>query len=276
MLTNNIYIFLCFIIKCINLVYFGDYINKVIITAAGMGTRMAPFTKVCSKALVPIFSKASGKIEVVPIIDELARNFRQIGINDIGAVVYKDDKHLIEHLKQNGISLFYQNERLGFGHAVLMAKKFSEKDPFILNAEDGILSSGYDSAIKIFEKINPEALLILRRVANPQRYGIVEAGEESEIEGHKVYKIKGAEEKPNNPKSDMALVASYIFTPKIFETLEKASKGGVLELTDGISWLIKNNYSVYGMVLNNNERWLNVGDPQSYFEALKYSFEEQQ
>ncbi|WP_269799412.1 sugar phosphate nucleotidyltransferase [Candidatus Mancarchaeum acidiphilum] len=242
-------------------------------TAAGMGTRMAPFTKVCAKALVPIFSKADGKIEVAPIIDELARNFRQIGIKDIGAVVYKDDSNLIKHLEGNGISLFYQNERHGFGHAVLMAKGFSEKDPFILNAEDGILSSGYDSAIKVFEKVNPEALLILRKVPNPQRYGIVEVNDESEIEGHKVYKIKGAEEKPSSPKSDMAIVASYIFTPKIFEALEKASSGESLELTDGISWLIKNNYKVYGMVLNNDEIWLNIGDPQSYYETLKYTFE---
>lgn len=247
-------------------------VNKAVITAAGKGSRMKYITSVLPKALLPLFKKEDGKFVMRPVIDLILDSLEAIGVNKRCIVVGNQGKLLIDYLSERGITFVTQNVPRGFGDAVLRAKDFVSNDPFVVHADDGVLTGGYVEAAKVFEENEPEAVLLVRRVLNPQRYGIVKAKENGEVMGHKLLKVEEAEEKPKFPKSDLGISAVYIFSSKIIKALEEVEvKEGELELTYGISNLINQGGEVYAILLE-SERWLNVGDPDNYFKALEFTY----
>ena len=248
-------------------------VKKAVITAAGKGSRMKYITSVLPKALLPLFRAEDGKIVMRPIIDLIMDSLKSVGIEKFCIVVGKHGKLLMDYLFEREVTFVFQKEPKGFGDAVLKAEDFSGSDPFFVHADDGVLTGGYKEAVSLFEEIKPDAVLLLREVKNPKRYGIVTVQDKGEYMNHKLYKVIEAEEKPENPKSNIGISAVYIFTPKIFKALKAVTveEGKELELTYGIQELIKDGGEVYGIMLK-EEKWLNVGDPISYYDALTKTF----
>jgi dTDP-glucose pyrophosphorylase len=249
-------------------------VKRAVITAAGKGSRMKYITYVIPKALLPVFYKEDERIVMRPIIDLILESLSNAGVEKFGIVVGQHGRLLMEYLFDVPNKVFLFQERpLGFGDAVLRAEDFTGNSPFFVHADDGILTSGYNEAKSLFEEINPDAVLLLRKVNNPKRYGIVEVVEKGEYTNHRLYKIIDAEEKPEKPKSNFGIIAVYIFSPKIFDALKnvKVNEGKELELTYGIKNLLSNGGEVYGLLLE-KEKWLNVGDPESYFDTLSFMF----
>lgn len=248
-------------------------VKKAVITAAGKGSRMKYITSVLPKALLPLFRSEDGKIVMRPIIDLILDSLKDAGVEKFCLVVGKHGKLLMDYLFERGVTFVFQPEPKGFGDAVLRAEDFSNNDPFVVHADDGVLTGGYKEAISLFDQMNPDAVLLLRKVNNPKRYGIVTVTDKGEFMGHKLFKITEAEEKPSNPKSNIAISAVYVFSPKIFNALKSVTvpEGGELELTYGIEKLIENGGEAYGILLE-RETWLNVGDPASYYQALMKTF----
>lgn len=248
-------------------------VNKAVITAAGKGSRMKYITSVLPKALLPLFKIEDGKIVMRPVIDLIMESLSKSGVNKFCLVVGKHGKLLMDYLFERGVTFVFQPEPKGFGDAVLRAEDFANNEPFFVHADDGVLTGGYIEAKSLFEEIRPDAVLLIRKVNNPKRYGVVIAQEKGEYMGHKYYKVLEAQEKPEEPKSDLAISAVYVFSPKIFSALKsvKVEEGKELELTYGIQKLIEDGGEVYAIKLE-KEKWLNVGDPQSYYEALTYSY----
>lgn len=248
-------------------------VKKAIITAAGIGSRMKYITSIMPKAVLPLFKWEDEKPVMFPMIDYIISKLSDAGVDEFCVILnHQTDKAIISHLKQVNVRYEYQENKKGFGDAVLFGEKFAGNEPVFVHADDGILADGYRTGVRIFEEKNPDAVVFLREVPNPSRYGVVTLGEESKFEGHRLYRITNAEEKPTNPKSNFALLATYIFSHKIFDSLRKVESKGEIELTPAINNIITNGGEVYGLLLP-KEAWLNIGDPESYFKALKYTFE---
>lgn len=249
-------------------------IRKAVITAAGKGSRMKYITSVLPKALLPLFKQEDGKRVMRPIIDLIMSSLSAVGVNNFCIVVGKHGKLLMDYLFERGVTFVFQEEPKGFGDAVLRAENFACGEPFFVHADDGVLTGGYSEASELYEENEPEAVLLLRKVNNPFRYGIVKAEEKGEFRNHKLYKIIDAQEKPKQPFSDLAISAVYVFKPSIFKALKEVENyEGELELTYGIKKILDQGGEIYAILLE-KEKWLNVGDPEHYYEALKYSFEQ--
>ncbi len=248
-------------------------IRKAVITAAGKGSRMKYITSVLPKALLPLFRQEDGKRVMRPIIDLIMSSLSSAGVSNFCIVVGKNTKLLLDYLyEREGITFTFQKEPKGFGDAVLKAESFVGDDSFFVHADDGVLTGGYIEASELYEENKPDAVLLLRKVNNPFRYGIVKVEDKGEFKNHKLYKVINAQEKPRNPFSNLAISAVYIFKPNIFKALKEVNNyEGELELTYGIKKLIDCGGEVYAILLE-KEKWLNVGDPEHYYEALSYSF----
>ena len=253
-------------------------IRKAVITAAGLGTRMRNMTLIIPKALLPLIRRGEPPM-LIPIIDLIISRLQEVGVSKFLIVVGRNGKPLIDYLMDKlfnespGVSLSFtfQEKPLGFGDAVLRAKDFINSEPFFVHADDGLLTEGYAEGVKLFDELRPDALLFLREVSNPSRYGVAIVRDEGYINNYRLVRVLDVEEKPRNPRSNIAISAVYIFSDKIFRGLETVKTEGELELTYGIKNVIDSGGEVYGIVLNHNS-WLSVGDPESYINTINRLF----
>ncbi|MDE1871146.1 MAG: sugar nucleotidyltransferase [Candidatus Micrarchaeota archaeon] len=246
-------------------------IRKAIVTSAGKATRMRPISNVIPKGLLPVFKTIEGRKYPTPVIDLIIESLREAGASQLCFVVGTKGRMLTDYLFERDITFVFQKEPKGFGDAVLKAEEFANSDPFFVHADDDFMTGGYKDAASIFGDLEPDCLLFLSRVENPQGFGVVEAVHYKDMHSHKVFKVNGVQEKPENPKSDLAICGSYIFSPRIFGALRKVKSQGELQLTQGIEEIIKDGGSVYGMLLE-EESWLSLGNPADYFRTLSYSY----
>jgi dTDP-glucose pyrophosphorylase len=251
----------------------GDQIEikKAVITSAGKATRMRPISNVIPKGLLPVFKTFEGNKYPTPIIDLIIESLEGAGAHKFCFVVGTKNRLFIDYLFGRNVTFVFQDEPKGFGDAVLRAEEFVGAGPFFLHVDDDFLTGGYKEGAEIFKELDADCLMFLSKVENPKSYGVVETGEGKEMFSHHVFKIKGVEEKPQVPKSDLVASGVYIFSQKIFSKLKQIKTDGELQLTYGIDKLIKEEDKVYGMVLE-KESWLGLGNPKDYFRTLNYSY----
>ena len=134
-----------------------------------------------------------------------------------------------------GIKVTYirQQAPLGLAHAVLVARDFLGDDDFVMYLGDNFIVGGITALVEEFCATRPEAQIMLTRVSDPRAFGVAELDAETG-------RVKSLEEKPRQPKSDLALVGVYLFTSAIHEAVAslKPSWRGELEITEAIQWLI--------------------------------------
>ncbi len=252
-------------------------ISKIVVTAAGKGLRARPMTSILPKCLLPVFSEEGGKKVIKPLISRILGSFAYSAPNRYCFIVGDKGSILMDYMLGTDSTFAFQNEQRGFGDAVLRAEYFAGNGPFFVHADDGVLTGGYKEAEELFTEYNADAVLLLRERSNPnKRCGIATVSQlKEDFKGHKAFKITAVAEKPEHPESNLMISAVYVFSPKIFAELKKTKEDastGEIELTGGIQNLIESGGKVYGLLLE-KEIWLNVGDSESYFEALKYSYE---
>jgi dTDP-glucose pyrophosphorylase len=235
---------------------------------------MKRVTSVVPKGLLPLFKTENGSKIVVPVADLIMESVSGAGASDFCFVVGRHKSLLMDYLFDRGVTFVFQNKPLGFGDAVLRGADFAHHSAVIVHADDGFLTGGYVEAVKLLVEKEADGVLLLRRVDNvKKRYGVAEVAEGEKFMGHTAYKVIGVEEKPEKPKTDLMISAAYVFSNRIFEGLRKARREtGELELTNGIQEVINAGGKVFGLLLE-TEKWLNVGNTESYHRALNYSFE---
>ena len=166
----------------------------------GSGRRLRPITHKTAKQLVPIANK--------PILHYVIEDLVGVGITDLGIVVGDTAKE-IEKSVGNGsqwnadITYIHQEEPLGLAHAVLISEPFLGQEKFIMYLGDNMFEDSLHAVVEDFEKSSTNARLLLAKVDNPQAFGVAEVNDQGTI--------KGLVEKPENPKSDLALVGVYLF-----------------------------------------------------------------
>jgi len=281
-------------------------IRKVIIPAAGLGTRLFPATKEQPKEMLPIFSKtAQGEMVVKPVVQLVFEQLYDAGLREFCYIVgrgkrgiedhFTPDAHCIRTLEgmgKNGqasdLEVFYekletsttmwvnQPEPKGFGNAVLLAQPFVQNESCLVHAGDScIISKDMDYIKKLleaFERFNSDATFLVMEIENPKQYGIVEG---NEVEGG-IIKVKSVVEKPEKPKTNWAIMAMYVFRPIIFKALEttEPGKNGEIQLTDSIQKLIDWGLKVHAVKLDKSYEHLDIGSPERYWQALELSYQQ--
>ena len=221
---------------------------KGLILAGGSGRRLRPITHKTAKQLVPIANK--------PILHYVIEDLVGVGITDLGIVVGDTAKE-IEKSVGNGsqwnadITYIRQEEPLGLAHAVLIAESFLGQEKFIMYLGDNMFEDSLHEVVEDFEKSSTNARLLLAKVDNPQAFGVAEIDEQGAI--------KGLVEKPENPKSDLALVGVYLFDSAVHRAVKaiEPSDRGELEITDAIQWMIDEENNIEHRTLKG--WWIDTG-----------------
>ncbi len=244
-------------------------IKKAVIPAAGYGTRFLPATKSQPKEMIPIID--------TPVIQHVVEEAVESGITDILMIIGKGKRAIEEHFDRSpvleesllkkqdlktldkirsisnmaNIHFVWQKEMNGLGDAILHARYHVNNEPFVIllgdtlvKSEDGPVTrqlmdvyEKYKSSVIALEEVKPEMV---------HRYGIIDG---KPISGN-VYKATDWIEKPDpeDAPSNLAIAGRYIFTPEIFDFLEKTKPGknNEIQLTDAMREMVKTN-DMYGL-----------------------------
>ena len=201
---------------------------KGLILSGGKGTRLRPLTYTSAKQLVPVANK--------PILFYGIEALAAAGVREIGMVV-GDTKAEIRQAVGDGsawgvaVTYIEQDAPRGLAHAVLISEEYLGQEPFIMYLGDNLLASGVTPFVNEFAEHRPAAQILLTRVPDPQRFGV------AELSDGQVVRLA---EKPQEPKSDLALVGVYLFGPDVFDSVKRITPSvrNELEITDAIQDLI--------------------------------------
>ena len=275
--------------------------TRVIITAAGKGTRLLPFTKEMPKEMMPIFSNVFTNNRVVlPLLQYIYEQLYSMNFRDYCFVVGREKRSIEDHftphetylrdlagdykkimtkfyqkLEKSHLVWINQNKPLGFGDAVKHTEKYVGKEDFIVHAGDvTILSKNKHPILRLMEtaKKNPDAkaILLCKKVIDSKRYGVPTVNKLS----NNLFIVKEVVEKPKKPKSEFGILPLYYFKSDIFSSLKKIKlgKGKEFQLTDAIQNLLQEKQKVLAIILNKNEEEVDVGTVESYRNAQEITF----
>ena len=237
-------------------------IKKGIILAGGLGKRMSPITKAVNKQLLPLYDK--------PLIFYPLSILMLANIKNILIIVNKGQLNIFRRIlpeKNNlGIKIQYaeQKKPRGLPDAFIIGRKFIDKDNVALVLGDNFFYG--QSLTKNLRKnliFSKGARIFLHPVKNPQRYGVAYL--------NKKKKILKLLEKPNKPKSNLAVTGIYFFDNKVVEFSKKlkASKRGELEIIDLLNIYKKKN-NLKAEFIGRGGAWLDTGNVKDYYDASNF------
>lgn len=272
-------------------------IKKAVVPVAGMGTRFLPFTKAVPKEMLPIIATPTIQIIVEELVDS--------GIEEILFITNRYKHPIEDHfdysfeleakLEANGkddqyeeirriadqANFYYkrQKETKGLGHAILQGKEFVGDDPFVVVLGDDIVYNPDQPAIgQLIERFYEleKDVVGCKKVPMTEinKYGSIEADQIDD----RTYDIKYCIEKPSieDAPSDVAILGRYVFTPKIFDHIEKTKPGvgGEIQITDAIDSLAKSD-GVYGYIYEGKR--YDVGSKLGFLEAtVEYALRDEE
>jgi glucose-1-phosphate thymidylyltransferase len=235
---------------------------KALVLAGGAGSRLRPITHTSAKQLLPVANK--------PVLFYGLEAIRDAGVTDVGIVV-GDTAPAIQAAVGDGgafgldATYIRQDAPRGLAHAVLVAREFLGEDDFVMYLGDNFIVGGITSLVDEFRSGRPDAQIMLTRVPDPRQFGVAELGDAGEV--------ISLEEKPRQPKSDLALVGVYLFTPAVHEAVRqlKPSGRGELEITEAIQWLIDNGRKVTSTTITGY--WKDTGNVADMLEVNRMVLE---
>jgi glucose-1-phosphate thymidylyltransferase len=237
---------------------------KGLILSGGAGTRLRPITHTSAKQLVPVANK--------PVLFYGIEALVGAGVKEIGIIIAPETGEEIREAAGDGsrfgaeITYIVQDEPAGLAHAVLTAEDFIDGSPFVMYLGDNLLRDGLRGLVSAFTEHQPDALILLTPVDDPQSYGVAEL----DGDGHIVRLI----EKPKDPPSNLALVGVYLFSNLIFDAARslEPSWRGELEITEAIDKLIDDGRTVRSEVVRG--WWKDTGQLADMLEANRLVLEE--
>ena len=235
-----------------------------IILAGGTGSRLLPLTRLSNKHLLPVYNK--------PMIYYPIETLTKAGIKEIlivtGSEHAGDLLKLLGSGKEFGCKFTYelQDSAAGIADALRLAEDFADGEKIVVILGDNIFEDDILKYAKEFEKGNDEAVIFLKEVPDPQRFGV------PELRGAKVV---GIEEKPKKPKSNFAIVGLYMYDEKVFDIIKnlKPSGSGEYEITD-----VNNAYLKRGKMkaVRLKGYWTDAGTFESLYRASQLVKEKQE
>lgn len=230
---------------------------KALVLAGGSGTRLRPLTHTSAKQLVPVANK--------PVLFYGLEAIAESGITDVGMVVGGSTASGIKDAVGDGsafglrVTYIWQDAPLGLAHAVLISRQYLGNDDFVMYLGDNFIVGGITRLVEQFKESQPAAQIMLTRVPDPRAFGVAELNGSGGV--------IGLEEKPRYPKTDLALVGVYMFTPAIHEAVRhlEPSWRGELEITEAIQRLIDWGKTVHSTVITGY--WKDTGNVTDMLEV---------
>lgn len=230
---------------------------KGIVLAGGTGSRLGPLSKVTNKHLLPV-----GNVPMIyhPLSQFLLNNVKDIcivsGTNHLGAIV-----SLLGSGKKFGCSFTYkvQDDAGGIAEALKLCENFSGDSSVAVILGDNIFGE-----ILNFNLKENSAIFYLKKVDDPERFGV------AEVDHLKC--LIDIEEKPENPKSNMAVTGAYLYSNKVWDFLSKITRSarGELEISDVNKLIIKSNLVSYYEI---DGWWSDAGTQESFRSANEKIFQ---
>lgn len=228
---------------------------KGVVLAGGKGTRLWPVTKVTGKHFLPVGDK--------PIIHYPILTLKKAGVKDI--LIVCGPEHTEQYVKLLGlgkefsVNLYYtiQVEPIGIAHGLGLAKSFSDGQKVALILGDNIFGDEFDEAFADFNKRDKGAAVVLKKVSDPQRFGV------AKFRGQKVECVI---EKPKRPPSDWAVTGLYLYDNRVFDVIKnlKPSGRGEYEITDVNNWYINEGTMKF---IKAKKFWVDAGTFESLHQA---------
>ena len=265
-------------------------VRKAVIPAAGFGTRFLPVTRTIPKVMLPVLNE--------PAIQFSAREAARAGIEHIAFVISRGQEATNDYfqpvpaleraLEERGdakllgemheissmveTSFVYQDEQLGLGHAVLMAKDAIGDEPFAVFLPDDIIFSDSPVIGDMIDVFGEYGSIVIAVKQAPDEaipsLGVIDP----ELLRDKIYRVKGMVEKPRleDAPSNLAIVGRYVLTPEVFAALEDVRPGAVgeIQLTDAID-AVRANQGAYAYEITNDH--FDVGTPVGMLKASVYA-----
>jgi UTP--glucose-1-phosphate uridylyltransferase len=262
-------------------------VRKAVVPAAGLGTRFLPATKAQPKEMLPVVDR--------PAIQYVVEEAVRAGIDDILIITGRGKRSLEDHFDRSieleasldaagkveeleeirrlaelaDIHYVRQGEALGLGHAVSVARKHVGDHPFAVMLGDDIMDERFrvlEQMIDAHQQADASVIAVKRfPIEEISSYGCIDA-QPADIEG--LVTLRGIVEKPApaDAPSDLAVVGRYVFTPEIFDALDrtKPGVGGEIQLTDAIAILLEEQ-PVYGFVFEHGR--FDIGKKLDYLRA---------
>jgi glucose-1-phosphate thymidylyltransferase len=227
---------------------------KGVILAGGTGSRLFPITKVTNKHLLPVYNK--------PMIYYPIECMVKAGIDEVLLVTGGNNVGEFIRLLGNGrefgllnLSYTYQDGAGGIAQALGLAEHFADGESICLILGDNILEFSIRESARRFRHQGQGAKILLSQVENPKAYGV------AELDGDRVTSIV---EKPQNPKSDWAVIGVYFYDFKVFEIVKtlKPSARNELEITD-----VNNAYIARGEITADKVKgfWADAGENIDFY-----------
>lgn len=238
---------------------------KALVLAGGSGSRLRPITYTSAKQLVPVANK--------PVLFYGLEAIAETGITETGIIVGDTAAEIQAAVGDGsafGLNVTYlpQDAPLGLAHAVLVAREYLGEDDFVMYLGDNFIVGGINALVQQFiteRAAGAQAQIMLTKVPDPKAFGVAELDSEGQV--------IGLEEKPERPKSDLALVGVYLFSPAIHESVArlKPSWRGELEITDAIQGLLDDGHRVSSTVISGY--WKDTGNVTDMLEVNRLVLE---
>ena len=229
---------------------------KAIILAGGLGSRLAPLTRITNKHLLPVYDK--------PMIYYPIETLINAGITDIMIVTGGNHAGDFLRLMGNGrdfglkhLNYTYQEGEGGIADALSLAEYFADGEPVCVVLGDNIIERNIIKAVHDFERQGKGAKIMLKEVPDPERFGVAEI-----VDGNLVNIV----EKPKNPRSNLAVIGIYLYDAAVFDIVKtlKPSERGELEITDVNNAYVRNGAMTWEML---DGWWTDAGTFESLLRA---------
>lgn len=271
-------------------------ISKAIVPAAGLGTRLLPATKSQPKEMLPVGRK--------PVVQYVVEELQAAGLHQILMITGRRKRAIEDHFDADpllvsaleragneamladlayveGRSRFFftrQSPPKGLGHAISLGADFVGDDDCVVALGDSLIAADDPAAplqmmMQAHRHLGAAAIVAVEKVPPEEafRYGIVSIDGAEPAPGEPVAMTDIVEKPPTGTApSSLAVAARYVFSPAIFEALDRTlpDKRGEIQLTDGIKLLIRMGEPVYAWLLAPDQRRYDVGNFESYFRTF--------